>query len=301
MTGNFVRTCGYTGPGIGILLQLFEHNHIFNKETLHSFLTIQHLSEEQFMDIINETIGNLLDIMPVCPITQTTRGISGLLVREQSKSTKPEEEMKDENEEPPIIYKVSSGGSNLKPGANVISFTSRTHGCDTIHHAVLYIVQKLNTCYIIDSWSTSNPTDFDKHCRPLVSRPHHIDAVYAIIDELNSNTIIPERTFQILSEYFLAHDESIRQTIIAIRQVTVHTINPLYLHHIYTESERLIRSGSTHMESSFVSSFGGKTRKRYIIKNKKNKKNKKISRTKKYSGKTNRKYKKIYRRANKRA
>lgn len=285
ITGNFVRTCGYTGPGIGLLLQLFDEVGVFDIPTLTTFLQLQHLNKEQFMDIVNETIGNFLDVMPFCPVTGTEFGMSGLLHREKTKQS--DSDLMDSGET--NVYKVEGNGSNLVPGANVISFTSRTHECDTIHHAVLYIIPALDTCYIIDSWSTSNPTDFDKHCRPLVSRPHHIDAVYAIIDELNYDTISPKRTLQILSEYFLADNETIRETIDEIGQVTVHTIKPSFILDVYIACRQmLLERGST--------SFGGKTRKRN--KNCGQHKNHNMTsrkRSKKYNRRSNRKHK-IYRR-----
>ena len=90
ITGNFVRTCGYTGPGIGLLLQLFDEWGVFDISSLTRILQIQHLNMEQFMDIVNETIGNFLDVMPFCPVTGTEFGTSGLLHREQTKQSDSE-------------------------------------------------------------------------------------------------------------------------------------------------------------------------------------------------------------------
>jgi hypothetical protein len=188
------------------------------------------------------------------------------------------------DEEPPKVYTVTRGGSNLAPGPNIISFTGRDQfGCVTFHHAVLYIIPAVNACNIIDSWRS--PTGA---CRPLTSRLHNLQEVIGIIDELNSDTITPERTYIILSLYFLAH-ETIRVVIKESGTVTVHTINPLYIQHIYNECERMIRGG-TQTDTN----FGGKTRKKY--KNRrttrgKNRQNKKYKTTK---YKSNRKYK-IYR------
>ena len=288
MTGSYVAVCGYTGPGIGLLLQIFIHNGIYSELTLQSFLTRQsslvrqQITQELFMDIVNETIGNLLDLSPECPATQTNGGIKGILEEEKFKSTQ-KDEMHDDAEEPPKIYKVTIGGSNLKSGPNIISFTGRIHGCDTFHHAVLYILPAVNTCYIIDSWSNIG------ECRPLTARRHNLHEVYSIIDELNSDMITPERTFQILSLYFLAH-RTIQESIRTNGCITVHTTNPLYIEHIYNKCEDDILN-----KAQRGTNFGGKTRKRY--KNQRtnhgnNRQNKKY-RTKKY--KSNRKYK-IYRR-----
>lgn len=276
-TGRFAEICGYTAPGIGLLLQLFKDNDISSPLTLDSYLTRQSISKELFMDIINETIGNLLDVSPECPVTQTTYGIRGLLLQEKSRQT---EEMSYGDEEPPKVYKVTIGGLNLLPGPNIISFTSRIYECDTFHHAVLYIIPAVNTCYIIDSWMSRIG-----HCRPLTSRRHYLQEVIGIIDELNSDTITPERTYIILSSYFLAHKQTMSEDIKTHKKIMVHTINPLYIQHIYNECERII-----HSRAQTDTNFGGKTRKRY--KNRrttrgKNRQNKK-DRTKKY--KSNRNY-----------
>jgi len=285
---DFSRTCGYTAPGIGLLLQLFDVWNVYDDSTLSTFLKRQHLNMEQFMDIVNETIGNFFDVIPVCPVTETEFGMRGLLTREQNKQS--DSDLMDSGET--NVYKVEGNGSNLVTGANVISFTSRTYGCDTIHHAVLYIIPELDTCYIIDSWSTSKPTDFVKHCRPLQSRPHQIAAVYAIIDELNSDIIKKERTIQILSHYVLAHDETISETIMRLGQVTVHTIKPSYIINVYIACiHRLLFEGKE-------SSFGGKTRKRNKNCGQHNNHNHNMTskkRSKKYNRRSNRKYK-IYRR-----
>jgi hypothetical protein len=229
------------------------------------------------MDIVNETIGNFLDLIAECPVTQTTYGIKGLL----EESRKPEE-MSYGNEEPPKVYKVTSGGSNLVPGPNIISFTGREQfGCEPFHHAVLHIIPTVTACYIIDSWTDRST----RACRPVTSRCHNLQEVIGIIDELNSDTITPERTYQILYTYFEAY-ETLRNTIAVYGLVLVHTINPHYITDIYMKCERVIVSGVQRH-----SNFGGKMRKRYTnrrtIRRNKNRQNKKY-RSKKY--KSNRNY-----------
>lgn len=216
LPGRSAETCGYTAPGIGLLLRLFTDNGISSPITLIAYLTRQSITQELFMDIVNETIGNLLDLSPECPVTQTTYGIRGLLSQAKSRQT---EEMNYGDEEPPKVYKVTRGGSNLLPGPNIISFTGRDQfDCETFHHAVIHIIPEVNACYIIDSWR-SRIGD----CRPLTSRLHNLQEVIGIIDELNSDTITPERTHIILSLYFLAH-ETISVVIKESGTVTVHTI-----------------------------------------------------------------------------
>lgn len=138
LPGRSAETCGYTAPGIGLLLQLFTHNGISSPLTLQLYLTRQSITQELFMDIVNETIGNLLDVSPECPVTQTNYGIRGLLLQAKSR---PKEEMIYGDEEEPKVYKVTPG--ILLPGPNIISFTSRIYGCDTFHHAVLYILPEV--------------------------------------------------------------------------------------------------------------------------------------------------------------
>jgi len=284
LSGRSAETCGYTGPGIGILLQIFTYNQISNEYTLRLLLQKKKYSMPIFMGIVNETIGNLLDLSTECPVTQTRFGIRGLILQEQSKPI-PDGEMSDGDEEHQKVYKVTIGGEYLVPGPNIISFTGRAHfGCETFHHACLYIIPKVNTCYIIDSWRSDIHT-----ARPLTSRRHDLLEVISIIDELNSDTITMERTFQILSVYFLAHIEATHKMLLVFNNIMVHTINPSYIKHIYNECETAILTGV--QPDTY---FGGKPHKRY--KNRRttrgnNRHNKKY-RTKKY--KSNRKYK-IYR------
>ena len=171
-----------------------------------------------------------------------------------------------------ISYKVS--GSNLAKGANIISFTSRTYICDTFHHAVLYNIPEVNACYIIDSWSA----DQGRSCRPLSSRLHPAHEVYAIIDELNSDVITEARTNEILTTYFRGHIDTVGKVLKITGRIRVHTINPLYIQHIYNECKRRLESGEQQ-----VTAFGGKRRNKS--------KNKSRKRSKKYSRRSNRKHK----------
>lgn len=284
LPGHSAETCGYTGPGIGILLQIFTYNKISNEFTLRLLLQKNKYTMAIFMGIVNETIGNLLDLSPECPVTQTQFGIRGLLLQEQSKPI-PDVEMNDGDEEHPKVYKVKIGGTNLVPGPNIISFTGRKQfGCETFHHACLYIIPEVHTCYIIDSWRSDIYT-----ARSLTSRRHNLLEVISIIDELNSDTITMEKTFHILSVYFLAHIEATHKMLLVFNNIIVHTINPSYIQSIYTQCESMIL-GKVQTDTN----FGGKTHKRY--KNRRttqgnNRHNKKY-RSKKY--KSNRKYN-IYR------
>jgi hypothetical protein len=258
-------TCGYTAPGIGLLLQLFLHNGVSSPETLLALLDKRlYLTMEQFMFAVNETIGNLLDMMPTCPVTQIQFGIRGLIAAEQSKPLQK-------------VYKVGPHGSNLANGPNIISFSLRKPDCETFHHAVIYHIPVIYACYIIDSWVEPQ----GRECRPLSSRRHHAAEVYSAIDELNSDTITQERTKEILITFFMGHHISIDHMLqITQLRIMVNTINPLYIQDIYTKCENRSRQGVT-------SSFGGKTRNKS--------KNKSKKRSKKYNRRSNRKHK-IYRR-----
>lgn len=272
LTGPLSMTCGYTAPGIGILLQLFRPHNISSTPELERFLQIIHWTMDQFIFIVNETIGNLLDLIPVCPVTQTQYGVRGLLVDEYSVQTIP-----GRGRGGGIVYKVEPGGVNLVEGANIISFARRIHHCETFHHAVLYKISAINACYIIDSWVEPRGID----CRPLSSRRHHAHEVYAIIDEINSDEITKERTYELLTTYFRGHFASIGQMFKETdERIMVNTISPGYVQHIYTQCENLARSDQP-------SSFGGKKRNKS--------KNKSRKRSKKYSRRSNRKHR-IYRR-----
>lgn len=268
-------TCGYTAPGIGLLLQLFLHNGVSNGDTLLLLLKNRmKLNMDQFKFAINETIGNLLDMIPVCPVTQTQFGIKGLMVAEQSKLSL-QEGMMDSGDA--NVYKVDRGGSNLVPGPNIISFALRVPECETFHHAVIYNIPVIRACYIIDSWVEPQ----GRECRPLSSRRHHAAEVYAAIDELNSDEITEARTNEILITYFMGHMVSIGRMIqITRRRIMVNTIKPDYIKHIYAECEKMSREGRP-------SSFGGKKRNKSKGTSKK--------RSKKYNRRSNRKHK-IYRR-----
>jgi len=273
LTGPLSMTCGYTAPGIGILLQLFRPHNISSAPELERFLQHINWPMDQFIFIVNETIGNLLDMIPECPVTQTQYGIRGLLVTEYS-----EQKIPGCGRGGGIVYKVEPGGANLVEGANIISFARRIQHCETFHHAVIYKISQINACYIIDSWVEPRGID----CRPLSSRRHIGNEVYAIIDELNSDIITRERTYEILTTYFRGHFGSIGQMLqMTDERIMVNTISPGYIQHVYTQCENIARTGQP-------SSFGGKKR------NKSKSKNKSRKRSKKYSRMSNRKHR-IYR------
>ena len=280
-TGYTGATCGYTGPGIGLVIKIFQHNGIYDRETLQAFLHSDNFTEEQFIDIINETIGNFADfIMDVCPVTDAIQGTRGLLEKEFERA-RPDSPLM-QTDEPAKVFKVEEGGRNLVEGVNVISFATRAHMCATFHHATLFIDKPNDICFIIDSWST--PADVEPfECRPLTFRQFTFSEVIHALDRLNSDDISLEETIYIFQRYFIAH-QSFLHDIQNYGLLIVHTVNPDYIEKVYAICEDKIKSGKQTMTD-----FGGQPRK----KNRKlRKKTRKLRKKSKKYRKTVRKYKK---------
>jgi hypothetical protein len=176
---QYFATCGYTGPGIAVILLLFDFLGITNKKTFHDNIIKFYVDSNKFYaiskkaynkivnhlkNVINEVIGNFLDLSTYCPETAVEKGIMGLI--KQSKQSPNNSKVKLlEVEYDPIDSGIadknvgsSEGGfityHNLTiPGVNLLSFTDRDTStfCSTFHHAVVYIVG--NRCYVIDSWA----------------------------------------------------------------------------------------------------------------------------------------------------
>lgn len=274
--GGSSGTCGYTGPGIGLVIKIFQHNDIYDEHTLEAFLHSVGFTRQQFIDIINETIGNFADFVrnDVCPVTGVTAGISGLL-EEQKEKARPNSTVM-QTDEPQVVYTVEEDGSNLVEGVNVISFTSRARGCDTFHHATLYTIHETNVCFIIDSWTTPEGVPFE--CRPLTYRQFSFSEVIHQLDRLNSDDISPGEMAHIFGHYFMAHPVFL-QNIPNMGLVTVNTVSPDYIVDVYNRCEKRIREGQ------IKSDFGGKLRKKRNKKTRKLNKKYKIK-SKKYKSKS---------------
>ena len=119
LTGPLSMTCGYTAPGIAVLLQFFGHYGIPYMNTLEQVLETLNWSNEQFMFIVNETIGNLLDLHPECPVTAVPYGIKGLIARDHAVQMPIQGGCAAAK---PITHIVTPGGANLSDGPNIISF-----------------------------------------------------------------------------------------------------------------------------------------------------------------------------------
>lgn len=270
IVGYAGATCGYTAPGIGLVIKLFRHNGIYDGNTLMTFLHKVNLTMEGFVDIINETIGNFADFIDECPVAGVLSGTRGLLKKEFERA-KPDSTLMV-TDEPSKVYKVKAGGSNLVEGANVISFSSRSDECSTFHHATLYTIPEDNICFIIDSWATPIGTPYE--CRPLTCRQFSFREVIHALDRLNSDDISTGEATYIFSHYFMAH-QNFLQRIPQLGLFSVFTVSPKYIEEVYNICAMKITSGKQRS-----SDFGGKSRKRSRKLHKKTRKLRK--RSKKY-------------------
>lgn len=268
-------TCGYTGPGIGLVILLFEHNQIYNDVTLQAFLNKNRFTLKFFRDVINETIGNFADFIDEAPETNTKKGIRGIIEEQQAKLELKATAMETDQDEPIEILKIEkiNEGTFVK-GVNIISFTSRIHVVDTMHHSTLYVIPEQDICFIIDSWI--NP---DYSCRPLSFRQFTFTEVRHALLRLNADDATFEETVTIMDRYFMA-PPSFSERVRVFGQILVHAVNPNYIKFIYQECERKISSGE-----QVKSAFGGYPRKKKNIKSKKYRKRKSIKSKKLRKGK----------------
>jgi len=267
-TGSSFGTCGYTGPGIAIILGLFFMNGIKTKVQLDEYITNMYpLSYydnnlKRLIFIINETIGNFFDLSKDCSLTGVEKGIMGLAKNEEIR--KGPDAMQTDT--PPIFYQIEITpelkSSNLKDGINLISFTNRDidkYLC-TFHHAVLYISNYYNVCYIIDSWSAINKNDGKFECRTPTYRKFTLEEVFKCLYELN-NTKDIKTTVDNMNKYFLAHNTLPRALVL------VNVTSPEYIVETMGKAKEQLDKGRP-------TNFGGRRRKRKSTKKNKSKKNK---------------------------
>lgn len=251
--GDLSGTCGYTGPGIGILLLIFERNNISDNNTLAIFL--QKNAEiygptlvdarGRFMAVVNETIGNFLDLCDITPVTQTQHGTMGIIKEEEARARVGQ-------------YKVSLvNNSNLVKGANVISFKNRGYGTCTFHHSMIYVTSELDMCFILDSWFDN----YTKTCRKPSCRQFTFSEVSQALVILNSGSCPQSVARNIFFKYFKAPDTFLYH--IGINETFyVYVLNQEYVKKIYTICEH-------NMIGNFKTDFGGSIRKKKKIKTKK--------------------------------
>lgn len=268
-TGSSFGTCGYTGPGLAIILELFFMNGIKTKSQLDEFIkkmypiSYPENNYSRLIFIINETIGNFFDQSNECPLTEVNKGIMGIAINEEKR--KINDVMQTDT--PPLFYpiKIPSDlkSSNLQDGINLISFTVRNvnaYNLCTFHHAVLYISKSNNICYIIDSWSAINKDTKEFECRVPTYRFFTLEEALKCLYELNT-TPSTEITIAHMNKYFIAHN-----TFPPIL-VSVNLTKPEYIVEIMNKAKEQLEKGRP-------TNFGGRRRKRKLTKKNKSKKNK---------------------------
>jgi hypothetical protein len=243
-TGLYINTCGYTGPGMAVLLNLFVSHGIHDMATLDAYLATlytgpgasHNFNLQLLVNMVNETIGNFLDIsVGRCPITNVDHGISGLAQQEMDRMAPDAMD----TDIPSRFYPIAAGGMNLVDGVNLISFTGRsTH--HTFHHAVLYIIRSENVCYIMDSWSTPQGVPFDS--RGMEIRRYDLDEVIRRIDLLNQTTNVRDIIY-IMAHYFKSHSSFNDRMIRSPGAISVNTIDPAYISVVFAQATKDVLSG----------------------------------------------------------
>ena len=279
--GKYINTCGYTGPGIAIILDLLIENNIKTYEEFMQYirtLYIDNLDRNSFRlnDTINDTIRNFLDIANVCPITKVEQGIMGF-----AKESHPEiMQTKDISDFYPI--KFSENGTNLQEGVNLISFTDREANVEnlcTFHHSVIYIHNKSGMGYIIDSWATPQNCVYD--ARPIEVRPYLIpelfQALYIITHSENRDEI-----FNTVDSYFQAHTATLQRIL-----YNIGITNPNKIKEVYAIAKKQNDITYEHLGGRYSRAFikRNQTKKHKKIKKNKNKNKNKKNKSKKMKSK----------------
>ena len=264
------NTCGYSAPAIASLLLIFDANKIDGTRELNNILNTQvkhGLKSEQFIWVINETIGHFYDnIQTKCDATGVDRGIWGMIIANHK-----------------MVYEVND--TNLTDGVNLISFSAK--GCNTtVHHSVLYCISTHNTCFIIDSW-TAGGYGKEIRSRPVSYRMFNLDEVIRSLVFLNDHT-------KLMSEYQPVFQKIMINIFAADYEFATHP-NPGFYKVYKTDSELIkdvlikmylrIEATNLLLPTSF---FGGGIIKRNKYTKKNQKKNKRIKKNKKQ--KTNKIY-----------
>jgi hypothetical protein len=262
--GDLSATCGYTAPGIGLIVLLFERNKISDEDTLYNFLKVNarvfgsERTRKCFIDIVNETTGNFLDLINHNPVTQTSHGIMGLISKTDVRAARPAvpNAMDIVDTEIESIYRVND--SIIVRGVNAISFKIRNQD-STFHHSALYAKPEENICFILDSWYNND----DGSCRQITCRQFTFNEVRDALVRLNSEGCLPEEAEVIFRIYFLAPKSFLKKIKKYESSFFVYVLNQEYIKEIYTECERRI------MEGQCKSNFGGTSCKKKNIKTKK--------------------------------
>jgi hypothetical protein len=260
ITGNCSHTCGYTGPGIGIVLQIFLGYGIDDSEKLDLWLRSKEMSLETFMDIVNETIGNLCDLSDECPVIGERKGILGIITTAQSDAlqmTSSSSDSMELQETPHRIYTGTDPDLYLDEGVNIISLFDKTTR-QTFHHACLFINKIANMCFILDSWCTSD----GQNSRPLSGRLFSFQEVSQAISRLNTDDVTIHESSSIVQRYFQPHDsfesyqiETLKSWGVTHAPFTVCKLDLPFVGSVFAQCEKQIREGKP-------SNFGGKKMKK---------------------------------------
>jgi len=256
LIGDCIATCGYTGPGVGILLTIFIKYKIFNKTDLDIWFTTVGITQVIFSDIINETIGNLFDIGGYSPIANVHHGIRGLIVEDVVNA-----KMQTKIPAMSRVYLVEPDLVNLKDGPNIISFVSKYHLFDTFHHATLYIDTPRQTCTVFSSWCIPGV------CIPLTARTHPISFVKLYINLIIENKVTMETIAMVLNTLFSAPKNVCDMFKAGFIGISVVTVNPEYLNQligaVFTQviEAALIQHRLTNYGGKFRKKRNKKTRK----------------------------------------
>lgn len=255
MTGDYKGTCGYTAPGIGLILLLFEHYNIRDYNTLNIFLELKNgetrwlheYDSNMFGHIINETIATFLDLTGYNPITGINQGIMGMIQGSESVEISNMRYDAMAVVDNAIISRVND--NNLREGVNIISFKNRIHGGSTFHHSAIYTIPRENRCFILDSWYDNT----SRTCRPLSYRQFTFEEVKNALLELNSDTIYPDRMSEIFSYYFMAPSNFTDMIGQGVGLIYVYTLDISYMIEVYNKCEYSIM-----IEGQYKSHTGGK-------------------------------------------
>jgi hypothetical protein len=258
LQGDLSGTCGYTGPAIGVILLLFKGNNITGKTSLNTFLRHRYKKlmtpefgenfesiREIFMASVTETAGNFLDLCEITAVTQTRRGLMGLIQEEETYPGQGKVALVDR--------------TNLVNGVNVISFKERGIGNSTFHHSCIYAIPDENKCFILDSWM-DNATMI---CRLPTCRQYSFTEVQDALVVLNSPFCTVKQAYDTF-EYFyppITFLDRIRQSTRG-NTFQVYVLNQEEIKRVYAECE-------TRMIGSIKSLLGGYNHKKKNVKTKK--------------------------------
>ena len=265
--GEVIGTCGYTAPGMTVILLLFDKLGIKNSNDFNRIMptTTYNTSPLYVSHIINEVIGNLFDLSNYCPLTGTHQGVMGL-IKESMITKKSKKVMLLESE-----YEVMDGEiggwstyNNLQNGPNLLSFSTRGQtesDLCTFHHAVVY--RQNNKCYVIDSWSAERGRIY----RTSSYRQFTTEKVLVSLGQLITTTDT-KLTREIMGDIFMAYRRFIEE---ADLLVTIHITKNEYIEELFQQ----VKERQFNDKNEFTSYFGGKqlgARKRTPTKKRKNRK-----------------------------